>query len=403
MFRYIRFYLPSIITLTVCIGMLYGSFWLWLPSVLFIALICTFDQIFKRDSSDKPYRYNFLLDLALLTVLPINILFCFSLFWIAGSGTTDALSIGSQLQKITGVDVIANRNSTAWYHYVVMFFTNVVPVSLAGAVGGHELVHRTSHPIQLWVGRICLSLNWGIAFPLEHVYGHHSYVGTAKDPATAARGDSVYQHIPKSMYLTIINAYEIESQRLEKIGSHFLSYKNTLFKMGLFALLTTLFAYYCAGWMGVLFHLSFSLVVKAGLEVLNYVEHYGLIKVSGQPVQPRHSWNCNHTLSSLLTFNLTRHSHHHANAQVHYQDLKPYKEQPEMPGGLISAFFSSLIPSLWRRKIAPKLIEWDLKQAVEDEYELIAQANKDSGWPELLNSPKHCLTVSGVKEVIEIT
>jgi hypothetical protein len=69
---------------------------------------------------------------------------------------------------------------------------------------------------------------------------------------------------------------------------------------------------------------------------------------------------------------------------VHYQDLKPHKDQPEIPGGLISAFFSSLVPPIWRHKITPKLIEWDLKQAVEEEYAVIAQANKDSGWPELL-------------------
>lgn len=384
MFRYLRFYIPNLITLAVCAGMLYGGMWLWLPSLVFLALICSFDQIFQRDISDKNYRYTFFLDAALLLGLPVNMIFCFCLFWVAGSGTSDPFTVGAQLQQLTGLDLIANRNGTEWYHYILMFFSVVVPVSLASAVGGHELVHRTGNPVQLWIGRISLCLNWGFAFPLEHVYGHHSYVATTKDPATAARGDSVYQHIPKSMYRTIVNAFEIEKKRLNKIGNHYISYKNTLLKMSLIALSTTVFSYYCAGWTGVLFHLSFSLVLKAGLEILNYVEHYGLIKVPGEPVQPRHSWNCNHTLSSLLTFNLTRHSHHHANAQIHYQDLKPHKDQPEMPGGLISAFFTALIPALWKRKIIPKLIAWDLEQAVEEERELIKKANVDSDWKELL-------------------
>ena len=92
--------------------------------------------------------------------------------------------------------------------------------------------------------------------------------------------------------------------------------------------------FYCAGWRGVAFHLIVCVSTKVALEVLNYVEHYGIVRQPSQPVQPRHSWNCNHTVSGVLTYNLTRHSHHHADAQTPFQDLRAHAEQPSMPGRL---------------------------------------------------------------------
>lgn len=386
MFRYFRFYIAPLTVCAISIGMFFGGIWLWLPAALYIALVASLDQMFPHDVEEKPYRYEFLLDLALYLSTPAAMLLYFALFWVAGSGEQDALGAGALLHRLTGVDVVAARNATPWYQYVLMFLAVALPATGAGGLAGHELTHRTWRPFDLWLGRITMAFNWGIAFPIEHVYGHHTYVGTMKDPATAARGDSVYQHLPKALYRTVVNAWEIESARLEKIGAHFLSPQNVLLRMGAVALATTLFAYYCAGWTGVLFHLIVCTFTKLVLEVLNYVEHYGLIRVPGEPVQPRHSWNCNHVVSGVFTYNLTRHSHHHADAQAPYQRLRAHAEQPEMPGGLMTAYLSTLMPSLWRRKITPKLLEWDRTQADRREYALIRDANSKSQWPELQQS-----------------
>ena len=386
MFRYLRFYVAPITIILIAAAMFFGHAWLWIPAALYIAAIATLDQIFNYDVDEKPYKYEFLLDLALYLSFPSAVALYFALFWVAGSGAQDALGMGALIQHYTGVDVIAGRIATAWYHYPLMFIAVALPATGAGGLAGHELTHRTSRPFDLWLGRITMALNWGIAFPIEHVYGHHSYVGTNKDPATAARGDSVYQHLPKAMYRTVVNAWEIESTRMKKIGAHFLSPKNVLIRMAAVGLATSLFAYYCAGITGVLFHLLVCVSTKVALEVLNYVEHYGLIRDPNAPVQPRHSWNCNHVVSGVFTYNLTRHSHHHADAQVPYQSLKAHAEQPEMPGGLMSAYLSTLIPSLWRKRITPKLLEWDRIQADKSELKLIEQANNASGWSELKTS-----------------
>ena len=61
-------------------------------------------------------------------------------------------------------------------------------------------------------------------------------------------------------------------------------------------------------------------------------------------VQPRHSWNTNKPISSWAMFNLTRHSHHHAQGEVPYQDRKPFPNAPMMINGYLTTPIVALIP-----------------------------------------------------------
>jgi len=386
MARYARFYINPLAITAIALLMFLGGVWIWLPAGLYATGIALFDKFFPYDLDEDPYAHPWVLDVGLYLSAPTAVLWYFAILWTAGSGSHDALGAGAFIAERTGIDVIAARNATGWYHYALMCVTMLVPAAAAAGIAGHELTHRTARPLDLWLGRLSMAIFWGIAFPIEHVYGHHSYVGTPKDPATAARGDSLYRHLPKSMYRTVVNAWEIESDRLAKIGAPFLSPKNALLRAGLVSVSFSALAYYLAGPLGLFFHLVMSVNAKVALEALNYVQHYGLVRVSSDPVQPRHSWNCNHMVSGVFTLNLTRHSHHHADAQIYFQDLATFSEQPEMPGGLMTAYLASYFPWVWRKKIAPKLLVWDREQADAREYALIREANAKSGWPELAAS-----------------
>ncbi|MDF1821377.1 MAG: alkane 1-monooxygenase [Alcanivoracaceae bacterium] len=386
MLRYLRFFVNPIVMTIISVGLLFGGVWMWLPGILYIAGVAIADQLYPHDTEEAPYKFPAVLDVALYLSLPMVLLLFVCLMWAMGSGSTDIFGIGAFIQQHTGIDVVAARNNTAWYHYPLMLLSIALPANGASGLAGHELTHRTSRPFDLWLGRTAMATWWGIAFPIEHVYGHHAYVATTKDPATAARGDSLYQHLPKALKRTVVNAWELETERLKKLGKSFWSPSNVLLRMGAVSVFFTVSAYMLAGIPGLLAYFYICFMCKVTLEALNYVEHYGLLRQPDQPVQPRHSWNCNHTVSGVFTYNLTRHSHHHADAQVHYQDLKAFAEQPEMPGGLQTAYLSVFVPSLWRKKIAPKLLTWDREQAAEAEYPLLAQANIDSGWPELMDS-----------------
>ena len=314
MIRYLRFYILPAAIFTIAFGLFFGGVWLWLPGLSFVSGIALLDHLVPLDHDESDYRHPRVLDLALYLSTPATVAIFFALFWVAGTDGADALGAGAWLGGLTGIDVVARRDQTAWYHVALMFPAIAVPITGAGGLAGHELIHRTWKRFDLWLGRATMALNWGIAFPIEHVYGHHAYVGTPRDPATAARGDSLYAHLPKAMYRTVANAVELESARLQKIGARFLSPRNTLLRLGTIALATTVAAGLLAGGRGVAFHLTVCVLTKVVLEALNYIEHYGIVRVPDAPVQPRHSWNCNHLISGVFTYNLTRHSHHHADA-----------------------------------------------------------------------------------------
>lgn len=143
-------------------------------------------------------------------------------------------------------------------------------------------------------------------------------------------------------------------------------------------------AWIIGGWHAALLFVACALWGKALLEIVNYMEHYGMVRNPATPVQPRHSWNTNKRISSWAMFNLTRHSHHHAQGEVPYQDLKPFPDAPMMIGGYLTTIVVAMIPPLWHKLMTPKILEWDNHFATNEERQLAAEANSRSGIGELL-------------------
>ena len=135
------------------------------------------------------------------------------------------------------------------------------------------------------------------------------------------------------------------------------------------------------GWQAAAYFTVCTLCGKALLEIVNYMEHYGMVRNPKTPVQPRHSWNTNKRISSWTMFNLTRHSHHHAQGEVPYQDLKPFPEAPMMINGYLTTLIVALIPPLWHRLMTPKVLAWDRDYATAEERQMAARANARSGIP----------------------
>ena len=79
-------------------------------------------------------------------------------------------------------------------------------------------MHRTDSKIaQIW-GRWLLAFTWDTGFSIEHVYGHHRYVGTEQDPATPRRGEYIMTFQRRSTKGQMINAYKHERERLKRKG-----------------------------------------------------------------------------------------------------------------------------------------------------------------------------------------
>ena len=99
------------------------------------------------------------------------------------------------------------------------------------------------------------------------------------------------------------------------------------------------------------------------LEVVNYLEHYGLLRGkrddgSGryERTRPEHSWNSDNVSSNVLLYHLQRHSDHHAHPTRRFQALRHFDEAPELPSGYATMIVLAVVPPLWRRVMDPRVI-----------------------------------------------
>jgi alkane 1-monooxygenase len=197
-------------------------------------------------------------------------------------------------------------------------------------------------------------------FKVEHLRGHHVHVATPADASTARRGQSLYAFLPQALWRNTIAAWRLEAARLRGLRLPAWHWRNEL--VGWTALWLA-FALAFAAWLGpagLAFFLAQGLVAAATLEVVNFIEHYGLerrVGADGRPerVAPAHSWNSDFALSNLMLFQLQRHSDHHAHPRRRYAVLRHRPEAPQLPAGYAAMFVLAWFPPLWRRAVHPRL------------------------------------------------
>ena len=124
-------------------------------------------------------------------------------------------------------------------------------------------------------------------------------------------------------------------------------------------------AFALGGWGGIVMFL-----VQAGtaiwqLELVNYVEHYGLTRKhlgdgKYEHVLPRHSWNAAQKASNWLLINLQRHSDHHYKPDRRFPLLQTYTEEdaPQLPYGYPVMTVAAMIPPLWKQIMNPRVKAW---------------------------------------------
>ncbi len=98
------------------------------------------------------------------------------------------------------------------------------------------------------------------------------------------------------------------------------------------------------------------------LEVVNYLEHYGLLRQKRddgryERCRPEHSWNSDNVSSNVLLYHLQRHSDHHAHPLRRFQALRHFDEAPELPSGYGTMILIALFPPVWRRVMDHRVLE----------------------------------------------
>lgn len=215
----------------------------------------------------------------------------------------------------------------------------------------HELGHRRTWYEQAMAKALLLTTLY-MQFFIEHNRGHHKNVATDLDPASSRYGEPIYFFIPRSIIGGYINAWKLEAERLNKVGTSVLSLKNEMLRYHIIegSLLLAIFLIFgLTGLVGFIVASAFGYFL---LEAVNYIEHYGLRRKEIAPgryekCMPWHSWNSNHTIGRIMLYDLTRHSDHHYLAGRKYQVLRHFDDSPQMPMGYPAAIVLALIPPLW--------------------------------------------------------
>jgi alkane 1-monooxygenase len=318
--------------------------WFWVGPVVILAIVPAIDLLTGLDRSNPPddviealendryYRWITYL------FLPIQYVGFGAAFWLIATGdlsTVDQVGLAVSIGCIGGIGI-----NTA-----------------------HELGHKKeSH--ERWLSKIALAQSFYGHFYIEHNRGHHVRVATPEDPASARVGESFYQFWPRTVFGSLRSAWRLERRRYARRGRHPFHIGNDVLNAWLMS--AVLWGAMLA-WLGaeiLPFLLVQAVVGFSLLEVVNYMEHYGMLrqkvgvpgKVRYERVDPSHSWNSNNVATNVLLYHLQRHSDHHANPTRRYQSLRDYEQSPVLPTGYAGMIVLAMVPAVWRKVMDPRVL-----------------------------------------------
>jgi len=224
----------------------------------------------------------------------------------------------------------------------------------------HELGHKRAS-LERWLSKVALAQSGYGHFFIEHNRGHHVRVATPEDPASSRLGESFYAFLPRTVAGSLSSSWELERTRLARMERSPWTPHNDI--LGAWAMTVVLFAALAAvfGPIVLPYLLLQAVLGFSMLEVVNYLEHYGLLRQHREDgryerTRPEHSWNSNNVASNVLLYHLQRHSDHHANPTRRYQALRHVDEAPQLPTGYAGMIVLAAFPPLWRRVMDRRLL-----------------------------------------------
>ncbi|MBO6879896.1 alkane 1-monooxygenase [Winogradskyella sp.] len=315
------------------IGLYLKGYWVWATPVFAFVCIPVLELIFPVDTKNlQPEEANSKLKHKLfdwLLYLNLPVVYGLVLF---------ALVLVSNQHLVT-------------YEFVGLVISVGIVLGVNGINVGHELGHRQTTN-ERFIGKALLLPSFYMHFYIEHNFGHHLHAATPEDPATAKYNQSVYSFWLTSSIRQYFNAWNIQKKLLKNNNRSFFSIKNdmlwfTLFQIGYLMVIALTF-----GTTALIFAVLAGIVGFILLETVNYIEHYGLLRLktnSGryERVKEIHSWNSNHVIGRIVLYELTRHSDHHYKSSKKYQVLDCHEESPQMPFGYPTSMVLAMVPPLW--------------------------------------------------------
>ena len=161
------------------------------------------------------------------------------------------------------------------------------------------------------------------------------------------------------------SAWRAEAAMLKRRGEGAFSRRNPFWRYGALQLAMLALVWGLGGWVGLALFVYQAFIAVWQLELVNYVEHYGLTREylgegRYEPVRPRHSCNAAHKASNWLLINLQRHSDHHGKPDRRFPLLQNYAadEAPQLPHGYPVMTAAAMVPWVWRRMMNRRVKAW---------------------------------------------
>jgi alkane 1-monooxygenase len=321
------------IPITAIIGLILKDYWVFLAPVYSFVFVPMLELLLPQDNANyskdevENKTLNRLFDWMLYLNLPIVYgVLIFALFTISATPVNNFELVGLTLS----LGMVLGSN---------------------GINVGHELGHRQQSN-ERFIGKALLLPSLYMHFYIEHNYGHHLRAATKEDPATARYNQNVYSFWVTSTIRQYLSAWKIQMKLLKNNNRSFLSFKNDMFWYIVLQATYLIVVFNFFSSLGLLFAVGASITGFLLLETVNYIEHYGLLRLkkpSGryERVKEIHSWNSNHVVGRIILYELTRHSDHHYKSSKKYQVLECHEESPQMPFGYPTSMVLALIPPLW--------------------------------------------------------
>lgn len=252
---------------------------------------------------------------------------------------------------------------SGWEKFWAFFGVGV----LTGTVGinySHELMHQKDRT-ERWLADILLAMVLYSHFRSEHLLVHHRHVATPRDPVTARYNEGFHRFYPRVLRQCWRSAFAAEKAMLARKGYAWTDPTNPFFRYWALQAGFLLLAMLLGGWVGVALFLVQAGVAIWQLELVNYIEHYGLTRKhlgdgKYEHVRPHHSWNAAQRASNWLLINLQRHSDHHYKPDRRFPILQNYgpSEAPQLPYGYPVMTMAAMVPPVWKRIMNPRVRKW---------------------------------------------
>lgn len=374
---YLRYYPVLLLPAAGIAGFLLGGQWVWLGFATLPAVVLA-DFLSPPDHAPRRIRSGALADV----VLYLGVLGTLAVY----GAFAWRLHVGFAGATYPALALVGATLSTLW-------------LTLIPNVGAaHELLHR-KNPAAVWLSRLSFALLGAPTRDLSHVKTHHLHFDTARDHDTGRRGETVYQFLRRCIVGNTIDEFETEKRRLAVRGRSVWGWHSQIF-WGVTLTLTVLGGMYiAAGPTGLLATLAIMVIARIAGEALNFLQHFGLLRVPGRPIESRHTWNHLSAVTRVLGMEITNHVEHHQDPDTPYYLLRPHPHGPQMRN-IIAWGVLAFFPGAWNRRIQPHLREWDLRHASPEERALAREANRRAGWPDWLGEATPEPPLSGAAQTV---